>query len=395
MKVISHDPREYIRMLQQILASDKKRIAFLFGAGTSIACRPDAKESKVPGVIEMTKIIVDSISKPEFKIALGKIQTELESDGSKFYIEYILSSIIQKIKVIGTDKLCGLNKNKFETLKALIETKIIELVSVHKNINKFSEKLIHNDFALWIKMAQRNFPIEIFTTNYDYLFEIAFENHELPYFDGFIGSFQPFFFPNAIEDPSYFPKTTKLWKIHGSLGWKKIESTGKFCRDRYDDAKIIIYPSFSKYENSQKLPYQGFIDRLKSFLKDEDGVLITCGYSFGDQHINEAITQGLSMTKSSHTIAFIYDDFDEKSPIYKLANSESNLSIYGSMKAIIHGKLAPWKIINEPDEDELKVLNEYFEVPKDPSGKWLGEGKLKLIDFKVLTEFLSTIRGRI
>ncbi len=31
-----HDPSEYIKGLQQILISDKKRIGFLFGAGSSI-----------------------------------------------------------------------------------------------------------------------------------------------------------------------------------------------------------------------------------------------------------------------------------------------------------------------------------------------------------------------
>lgn len=31
------DPSEYIKGIQQLLISDKKRIAFLFGAGTSLA----------------------------------------------------------------------------------------------------------------------------------------------------------------------------------------------------------------------------------------------------------------------------------------------------------------------------------------------------------------------
>ena len=37
MNIISYDPSEYIRGLQQLLVSDKKRIGFLFGAGTSLA----------------------------------------------------------------------------------------------------------------------------------------------------------------------------------------------------------------------------------------------------------------------------------------------------------------------------------------------------------------------
>ena len=34
---MTHDPSEYIKGLQQLLISDKKNVAFLFGAGTSLA----------------------------------------------------------------------------------------------------------------------------------------------------------------------------------------------------------------------------------------------------------------------------------------------------------------------------------------------------------------------
>lgn len=393
MSIINHDPREYIRMLQQILASDTKRIGFLFGAGSSIACRADAKESRIPGVKEMTEIIIKTITDKKFIEALEQIKTELKIDNQEFFIEYILSSIIQKIKVVGNDKLCGLSKIEFEDLRKKIESKIIESVSVHKQLPKFKDKLIHNDFALWIKLAQRKFPIEVFTTNYDYLFEIAFENQNIPYFDGFIGSFQPFFYPSAVEDSTYYPRVTKLWKIHGSLGWKKDKHTGRIYRDQNDESNIIIYPSSFKYEHSQKLPYLSFTDRLKSFLKTDDGILLTCGYSFSDQHINEVLLQGLSMAKTSHVIAFYFDDFDENLQIYQLAKSEPRLSIYGKNKAIINGKIGTWKIKMEPDPDELNLVNKYFEIPAFSAGNWIGEGSLKLIDFINLTEFLSYIRG--
>jgi hypothetical protein len=36
MKIMTHDPSEYIRGLQALLVSDKKKIGFLFGAGTSL-----------------------------------------------------------------------------------------------------------------------------------------------------------------------------------------------------------------------------------------------------------------------------------------------------------------------------------------------------------------------
>lgn len=40
MSIVSHNPVDYIRNLQQLLASDKKIIGFLFGAGTSLVKNP-------------------------------------------------------------------------------------------------------------------------------------------------------------------------------------------------------------------------------------------------------------------------------------------------------------------------------------------------------------------
>ena len=393
MSIINHDPREYIRMVQQILASDTKRIGFLFGAGTSIACKSGVTDSKIPGVKEMTEIIIKSITEKKYLDALNQVKEELEGDKKEFYIEYILSIIIQKIKVVGKDKLCGLTKKDLEDLKKKIELKIMELVSVHKKLSSFRDKLIHNDFSLWIKLAQRKYPVEVFTTNYDYLFEISFENQNIPYFDGFIGSYQPFFFPSAVEDSTYYPRVTKLWKIHGSLGWKKDDESGKIYRDQNDSTNIIIYPSALKYEHSQKLPYLSFMDRLKAFLKEDDGILLTCGYSYSDEHINESLLQGLSMTKTSHVIAFFFDNFDETSAISQLAKTEPKLSIYGKDNAVINGKFGKWKINVEPDKDELELIKNYFEIPTYSTGAWIGEGKLKIVEFEKLTEFLSYIRG--
>ncbi len=73
---LDHDPREFVRGLQQILISDTKRLGFLFGAGTSMAVKDDAgKESVIPGIKEMTQRIIDSISEEKYKKAIEKIVT--------------------------------------------------------------------------------------------------------------------------------------------------------------------------------------------------------------------------------------------------------------------------------------------------------------------------------
>ncbi|MDQ3020575.1 MAG: SIR2 family protein [Bacteroidota bacterium] len=375
-------------MLQQVLASDTKRIGFLFGAGTSMTCNKGFEKSVIPGVLEMTKLIIKEFTDTKTTNALQKIEVDLSIDGKPFLIEYILSAIIQKINVIGSDSLCGLNKSEFEKLKTDIENGIIEKVSVHKNLDSFKDNLLHNEFALWIKQAIRKYPIEIFTTNYDYLFELALEFYSIPYFDGFAGSFKPFFFPAGVEEYFYYPRLTKLWKIHGSLGWIK-DGTGRIYRDSNIDQNILIYPSHLKYEHSQKLPYVSLQDRLKNFLKEEDGILLICGYSFSDQHINEIILQGLSMTKSSHVIVLYFDDFDENSAIAKISKIEPRLSLFGKRNSIVGCKLGKWKIPLEPDKYELEIIKQYY-IPD--TGKWTGEGEFLLTDFNNLVKYLSIFK---
>jgi hypothetical protein len=42
-------------------------------------------------------------------------------------------------------------------------------------------------------MQNRDFSKEIFTTNYDLVIEKSLEAIRAPYFDGFVGSYEPFF----------------------------------------------------------------------------------------------------------------------------------------------------------------------------------------------------------
>lgn len=392
MNNLTHDPKEHIKGLQQILISDTKKIGFLFGAGTSLAIKKGAsRDSVVPGIQEMTKIIISSLTNPKHKSAISTVEKELNDDHLPINIENILSSVTQKEQVIGSGTLCGLNKNELKDLQNIIEKKIIEIVSVHKLKDSFINDLVHSDFAQWIKQANRKFPIEVFTTNYDYLFEIGFEFHNLSYFDGFIGGFEPFFDSNCVSETSSTKNWTKLWKIHGSLGWEIDKKFHKVIR-KYNDniSSIVIFPSILKYDNSKKQPYVSFIDRLSNFIKQEDSILFISGYSFSDQHINDTILNALSYSQKSSAIGFYFDDFDESAPITIIGKSQPKLSIYGKKNAIIGNKFGKWKLTSEPSKEDSIQIDTYFdEDAMIPTSAWTGEGNFKLIDFALLVEFLS------
>jgi hypothetical protein len=155
------------------------------------------------------------------------------------------------------------------------------------------------------------------------------------------------------------------------------------------------------------------MDRLQNFLKTDDSILITCGYSFSDEHINERIKSALSSNTTAHVIVLYYDkywDDNEKeykygltddSDLFKIATSNSKISVYGFKSAIIGGKFGKWEFKNKPSDDDLIQLDLYFDsdfydseeeikVEKKGVEEWSG-GELFLSDFKNLVRFLSSM----
>lgn len=168
----SHDPREFIRGIQQILINNTIRIGFLFGAGTSMAAPLTDENGKVlfneknksrpliPGVHAMTDAIVKCLTEKSHKDAIATIKEELEEaepDEQKkkavFMLENIISAIDQKIRVVGKSKLCGLTKQDLKNLRSTFQKEILKIVAVHnrEDISLTDSSKLHQDFAEWIQ----------------------------------------------------------------------------------------------------------------------------------------------------------------------------------------------------------------------------------------------------
>ena len=80
---MTHDPSEYVRGLQQLLVSDKKKIAFLFGAGISLS-KKNKDSLNIPAIGKMTYNIDEKLNETEkYKIAITEIRQEI-SDRKSF-----------------------------------------------------------------------------------------------------------------------------------------------------------------------------------------------------------------------------------------------------------------------------------------------------------------------
>ena len=414
MSELSYDPSKYIRDLQQLLESDKKKIAFLFGAGTSLA-KKNENSINIPAMRKMTEMIESELSKmKKYKSAIKEIKQEIGDD--KYNIEALLSNIEEKRHIIGKGTLNGLKLKDFNFLVTKTKNQIREIVCVHKKIieSKGLNNLIHVDFAEWIDRADRKHAIEIFTTNYDYLFELGMEEKNIPYYDGFSGSYEPFFYSESVDDIDFLPKQTKLWKLHGSLGWHVDMKSEKVWRKDSDCEDILIYPSTLKYADSKKQPYIALMDRLTNFLKQPDTVLIICGYSFSDEHINERILTALKSNTLAHVYILFYDillkdgkksgyGLTEDSKLAKMGKLCSKMSILGCRNAVIGCQYGTWKLKREPDDDDTINISLYFDedapynvddqINKAQKGEeiWTGQGELILADFTRFVKFLHSM----
>ena len=202
--------------------------------------------------------------------------------------------------------------------------------------------------AVWARAVRRHAAVEIFTTNYDLLIEEAFEASNVPYFDGFVGSFHPTFDLEAVEEESLPVRWVRLWKLHGSVNWQT-RSDNQVVRASGPAAHggTLIYPSHLEYMQSRRLPYLVLLDRLRHFLRQPSAILVTTGFGFRDEHINEVVQQALRSNPTAAVLALMFGPLADYPEAVGLAEQTPNLSLLARDEAVVGTSRAEWS----PDEE--------------------------------------------
>ncbi len=240
-----------------------------------------------------------------------------------------------------------------------------------------SEGTPYHTLASWIQSIYREHPVEIFTTNYDELMEQALESRSVPYFDGFVGSASAFLDLDSMMEDDLPARWARLWKMHGSINWwlTKTDQVRR-SRDKIDGEQLLIYPSHLKYDQSRQMPYLAMLDRLRVFLRAHQSVVVTCGYSFVDEHINAYLAQGLAGNSNASCLALIYGDLASVPDAVKLARRHANLTVMAADGAVIGTVDRPW-CSDQKDNNpayEIAVTRDALpgrSVAPDEQCKWL------------------------
>lgn len=83
------------------------------------------------------------------------------------------------------------------------------------------------------------------------------------------------------------------------------------------------------------MPYYAMLDRLRVFLRSDQCVLLICGYSFADEHINAYIGQGLAGNPNAACFAMIFNDRANVPQAVELAKRHANLSVLAADGGVI------------------------------------------------------------
>lgn len=384
----THDPLREAFQIREQLAPAERRLAFFFGAGTSMAVG-------MPGITTLTEQVGEKLQEPH-KSHYKKVIADLPME--KPNVENVLDHIR-----ICRELFAGSEEREYGCLTGATTAKeldsqvcqAIRFIVGAEPPQKPKPQII---FSQWLQQLRnrRDWPVEVFTTNYDLLLEQAMEKCAVPFFDGFIGSVDPFFAPESVEAaPSkhsegfYPPRTwTRLWKLHGSINWYLPETShndmARISRGSgsgvLSNNELVIFPSREKYAQSRKLPFLAFQDRLRKFVSYGPCLILVLGYSFSDEHLDEIIFQGLRSNPDLAATVFTRSPLPER--LVHQSQELRNLTVYGPDRACIGGVIGSW---GNPSRAQKEA--EYWPFWDSTSKQF------KLGDFNSFASFLELFIG--
>ncbi|MGO4455319.1 SIR2 family protein [Arthrobacter sp. RAF14] len=314
-------------------AMNSKHLSFLFGSGCSSAWGPGG-ELGIPTMAPLAKtflnknpfdgkVHVPSAVRDELRGTLGLDLDHPDFANNLERLMEVLYGFRFALQQTSKDELgdgLGTVEGLIEAVKRFVrdaclagQTKDPEQTVVH-TYQKFYRRVSQRDRALprpWV-----------FTTNYDLFNEIAMDRLGVPYINGFQGAierrFNPATFRYTIAEQ--LDISTRKWssvdslvyfvKLHGSLSWRSTDD-GLFPVQENvpgtsdeDLDQLLIYPTPAKQNASFAAPYSDMFRELQSRVAREQSALITVGYSFGDEHVNNIIFQALTIP-TFRLVAFV------------------------------------------------------------------------------------------
>lgn len=324
--VLESETNEHKEPLDKIKDSfgkvlDGKNLSFLLGCGCS-SFIVDESEVGIPTMLQLAKEFYSEVLKEEGSAKLKeKLNLDVNADKFKSNLEFFLGTLHSaEFFYENTEN----TKDEYKLVKATIKKVkefLIEKMLNEENKAEGKDQPVNELYErFYRKLLYRNTNLpkaNIFTTNYDLYSEHALDRLGIHYVNGFTGGIKKYFNPTIFNYAlaermdlsqskwSVIDNFFYLYKIHGSINWIEDKEDSKLFQVREiqdatfenlkDEETIMIHPTPLKQNASLGSPYSDLFREFQKKLMQNNNVLVTIGYSFSDEHINNLIYQAFTI----------------------------------------------------------------------------------------------------
>lgn len=323
---VGDEPKEsdLLKKLQDSFSKvlDGKNLSFLLGCGCSSFVIEDV-ETGIPTMAPLAKeFYAKTLSVSDITWLKKELKLDIASSDFNTNLEKFLGTLHSIFFFYQSTKQEA-NPKAIKIESIIKQARDFLLKKCLNEENRKSEadlNLINLYKSFYRKLLYRNSNLlkpNIFTTNYDLYSEIALDGLGIHYVNGFSGGIKKYFNPTifnyALAEKmdlsqskwSVIDNFVYLYKIHGSINWIQDDEDSKLFRVReiqessYDSLAsqevIMIHPTPLKQNASMGSPYSDLFREFQKKLMQNNNVLITIGYSFNDEHINNLIYQAFTI----------------------------------------------------------------------------------------------------
>lgn len=310
------------RLLSSLNATN---LMALLGSGASFAAK-NAGEKQAPGMGDLWDDARQKVGEENF----DRVVAEVWGPTQKKDIESLLSLCKMTVELqAARAAIVGQNtvddpKVDLPAFVQKAEQAILDRVDF---VTEETDLTSHKEFLR--RLARRSAEkarVKIFTTNYDRCIEESAVARNLALIDGFSHSaIQRFNRDHYQQDivrrsagstrADYVDGVFHLYKLHGSMDWRRRKSDGVVIRRLGHDGDyepVLIYPRSSKYQEAFAPPYLDMFAAWQAALREPDTTLIVSGFGFADDHISAPIWSALESNLSIRLVlcdpAFVPDD---------------------------------------------------------------------------------------
>lgn len=307
-----------VAKFEELLAQSGR--AFLIGAGCS-------KCAGLPLTAELTSEALNSAALDETTKAVLATIRDLFVGAADANIEDYLSELIDLLAIAERRTSRGANQRDVILEGIAYSEAVLRTATnqIKKGIAEIIEKKVsietHQDFVRAVHRPQRpgksqsGQTVDYLVLNYDTVLEDALALERVPFADGLDGGATGWWSPQTFDRAGL---AARVFKLHGSINWCEFpdDPLPRRVGDRLQIAgaterRVLIWPASTKYREAQLDPYAHLAERARGVLRPSGGsqcVLIVCGYSFSDTHINLELDRALRESGGNLTIVAFTSD---------------------------------------------------------------------------------------